>query len=525
NSIRTRKTNKDPDNSWLPSSTVVRNKFKENHKTNILTNVDKNNQTNNNEELAQNTNLLSKQASLSSECSVETDSLGGVSTLLRRWKDAETKTSNRKTTKPEKDRIRVGENKCFSPRLIRGRQAYLDFLNVMEQEKRRELESLMKRKAVSKFPNQGRIQALLRVQYMKIRAENQKEVKSNKRNTPASRKVTNNGEDMKKPNTSPVCSVDCSPIREVSATTATAASSQEQASTTVSHQSAQDDTPSEILLPNTADNQQKRECLSAKMYSSGLEKCHQWINESSQTDSDWDDDEEEGDYYSYNWISEIARPRSDWECMRQKRYQEMLHLQSCSHDIQQLLERKSVSGFLSSDQRNMLDQLMASRVQHVSVTDSRKEKEKHVENEFIDQTACSYPPTQSPAFKQRSWNHRRRRSHQHHPSIEMAVIYDLRAHMEQIHQELVELRKAVTACLNMQIKNQQQSTQKKISEQGSLTRQCCVCYAMQADSFLYRCGHMCACYNCGLELQCTNGKCPICEDPILDVVRACVYGD
>ncbi|KAI7755305.1 hypothetical protein M8C21_007105, partial [Ambrosia artemisiifolia] len=515
NSIRTQKTNKDPDNSWLPSSTVVRNKFKENHKNNILTNVDKNKQTNNNEELAQNTNVLSKQASLSSECSVETDSLGGVSTLLRRWKDAETKTSNRKTTKPEKDRIR---------------------------EKSRELESLMKIKAVSKFPNQGRIQALLRVQYMKIRAENQKEVKSNKRNTPASRKVTNNGEDMKKPNTSPGCSVDCSPIREVSATTAAAASSQEQVSTTVSHQSAQDDTHSEILLPNNVDNQQKSQCISAKMYPSGLEKCHQWINEDSQTDSDWDDEEEEGDYYSYNWISEIARPRSDWECMRQERYQEMLHLQSCSHDIQQLLERKSVSGFLSSDQRNMLDQLMASRVQHVSGTDSRKEKGKHVEDEFIDQTACSSPPTQSPAFKQRSWNHnRRRRSHHHlylqknsnfpqssfinHPSIEMAVIYDLRAHMEQIHQELVELRKAVTACVNMQIKNQQQSTQKKISEQGSLTRQCCVCYAMQADSFMYRCGHMCACYNCGLELQCTNGKCPICEDPILDVVRACVYGD
>ncbi|KAM0000537.1 putative Zinc finger, RING/FYVE/PHD-type [Helianthus debilis subsp. tardiflorus] len=48
---------------------------------------------------------------------------------------------------------------------------------------------------------------------------------------------------------------------------------------------------------------------------------------------------------------------------------------------------------------------------------------------------------------------------------------------------------------------------------------------MHADSFLYRCGHMCACYDCGLELQCTSGKCPICEDPILDVVRACAYGD
>ncbi|KAJ0534438.1 putative transcription factor C2H2 family [Helianthus annuus] len=579
------------DYSWLPSTPIVNNKDQK-KQTNSNNNNNKSSSNNNQKnssnydnwerareaatfsghQQAQHTKVLSKQASTSSECSVETDSLGGVSTLLRRWKDVETKKPNQKlipasciknndhkTDESLVDSIPVsrkesfvGENKCFSrvvgkPRLIRGRQAYLDFLTMMEQDKRRELESLTQRKVVSNFPNRGRIQALLRVRFIRIRAENLKEAKSNKhsvsktmksiwdkfstgvkQDTPASRKPKNNNEEVtKKPNASSECSADCSPVKEVPVTTTatTTASSQEPVSTTASHQSAQEDTHSEILLPNTADHQQKSQCPSPKMYSSGPENYHEWINEYSQTESDWNDEEEEEDYCSYNWVSDIARPRSDWECMRQERYEEMLHLQPSNQDISQLLERKTVSGFLSSGQRSMLDQLMVTRAQSISRTETKKE-EKHEESEFTDQTAGSSPPTRSPALQERSRNHHRhRRSSQHHPSLDMEFIYDLRKHMEQIHQELMELRKAVTSCVNMQIKNQQQPIQKKRSEQTSPTRSCCVCYTMQADSFLYRCGHMCACYDCGLELQCTSGKCPICEDPILDVVRACAYGD
>ncbi|KAJ0711562.1 putative Zinc finger, RING/FYVE/PHD-type [Helianthus annuus] len=380
-----------------------------------------------------------------------------------------------------------------------------------------------------------------------------------KQDTPASRKPKNNNEEVtKKPNASPECSTDCSPVKEVPVTTTatTTASSQEPVSTTASHQSAQEDTHSEILLPNTADHQQKSQCPSPKMYSSGLENCHEWINEYSQTESDWNDEEEE-DYCSYNWVSDIARPRSDWECMRQERYEEMLHLQPSNQDISQLLERKTVSGFLSSDQRSMLDQLMVTRAQSISRTETKKE-EKHEESEFTDQTAGSSPPTRSPALQERSRNHHHRRRHcsQHHPSLDMEFIYDLRKHMGQIHQELMELRKAVTSCVNMQIKNQQQpseppyfayksifntkmhllltgwvsfcsSKEEKRANQPDPQLLCMLYNASRLISvqyFCFRCGHMCACYDCGLELQCTSGKCPICEDPILDVVRACAYG-
>ncbi|KAL4308851.1 hypothetical protein GQ457_01G045830 [Hibiscus cannabinus] len=59
------------------------------------------------------------------------------------------------------------EQRCFSlvvnsPR-IRGRQALHDLLTQKEREKKRELDSLMKRKAVSKFPKRGCLQSMLRL--------------------------------------------------------------------------------------------------------------------------------------------------------------------------------------------------------------------------------------------------------------------------------------------------------------------------------------------------------------------------
>lgn len=52
---------------------------------------------------------------------------------------------------------------------------------------------------------------------------------------------------------------------------------------------------------------------------------------------------------------------------------------------------------------------------------------------------------------------------------------------------------------------------------------CTVCLTESADTVLYRCGHLCVCYTCGLQLR--EGatvqirKCPVCRAPIDDIVR------
>lgn len=52
---------------------------------------------------------------------------------------------------------------------------------------------------------------------------------------------------------------------------------------------------------------------------------------------------------------------------------------------------------------------------------------------------------------------------------------------------------------------------------------CTVCLNAIADTVLYRCGHLCVCYQCGLQLQQATSinacKCPICRAPVDDILR------
>ncbi|KAK4347695.1 hypothetical protein RND71_034034 [Anisodus tanguticus] len=124
-----------------------------------------------------------------------------------------------------------------------------------------------------------------------------------------------------------------------------------------------------------------------------------------------------------------------------------------------------------------------------------------------------------------------------HPSIEMELIYELRGHMEQLHQEIFEIRRSINSCMNMQMKLQSSIKQEVAAaitqsgpmfgsnsdKKGANRANCCICYEQQVDSLLYRCGHMCTCFRCAHELLWGTGKCPICETPIIDVVRAYIH--
>jgi hypothetical protein len=52
---------------------------------------------------------------------------------------------------------------------------------------------------------------------------------------------------------------------------------------------------------------------------------------------------------------------------------------------------------------------------------------------------------------------------------------------------------------------------------------CTICLTATADTVLYRCGHLCVCFMCGLHLQQAQSvetiKCPVCRAPIEDILR------
>ncbi|XP_020232539.1 ras guanine nucleotide exchange factor Y [Cajanus cajan] len=346
------------------------------------------------------------------------------------------------------------------------------------------------------------------------------------------------------------------------------------------------------------------------------------INE-NYSESSYDDEIEDEvedidhncDETNYDWISEISRPRSYWEERRQEWYREMLETGSHNEDIRTLLERRTVSSFLSSDFREKMDRLMEShrgtQTHLVNIQDQQEdsqgmmaflqehlhsarasqeegrdageeeeerrnqdeeeeeeedednadeqEQEQEKEHEEESLISGSYHGVGDYSNRSSSWSYRdnetgddfdrvdstspqtyqsrsfypdsRQSPSTTHHSIEMELMYDLRGQMEQLYQEISELRKTIKGCVDMQMQLQQSMNQevhpvKKEEKKPHKTPKkgnCCVCYEMKVDSVLYRCGHMCACLKCANELQWNSGKCPICRAKIVDVVR--VYVD
>ncbi|KAL1205289.1 putative E3 ubiquitin-protein ligase LUL3 [Cardamine amara subsp. amara] len=286
-----------------------------------------------------------------------------------------------------------------------------------------------------------------------------------------------------------------------------------------------------------------------------------------------EDDEYYGEYDHYNgenmddWIHDISRPRSYWEDLRKERYLEVLNVASEKKDICNLIERRTVSNFLTSDLRQKIDNLMITRVHgHVGVPinqveeeewevecSARNQEDNETDEEEGEKTnleavsdVCSQSSERSTMLM--SWSFRDQEIDKDQepttslcipePSVptnqytqETLVISELRGQMEQLQREMLELRNSVKSCIDMQLHFQKSVTQ-DLSRSGSsaeqlvetkpdpLKRKCCVCSEMPVDSLLYRCGHMCTCLKCAHELQWSSKKCPICMAPIVDVVRA-----
>ncbi|KAL5198123.1 hypothetical protein ABZP36_001635 [Zizania latifolia] len=218
---------------------------------------------------------------------------------------------------------------------------------------------------------------------------------------------------------------------------------------------------------------------------------------------------------------------------------------SSNADICILLESKKVSKSLESDFSNKMN--------HLLLTILRKQRQQHMIDDFegyydeplywrqndepqnVDQMVsapCSLAPVSHLSVQQESWQHSsfEQQHHENQNTLEMEV--RVRSEMAQVHHELYELRKLVESCIASQVKTQHSIKEEVCSalrEAGLMPSQpsttakrgsCCICRQMQVDSLLYRCGHMCACFNCADQLKSSGRSCPICQSPIEDVVRA-----
>ncbi|XP_019198885.1 PREDICTED: uncharacterized protein LOC109192639 [Ipomoea nil] len=519
--------------------------------------------------------------------------------------------------------------RCFtpvlnSPRIIRGRQAFNSFLMQVERERAMELEGLTQRKAVSKFQQKGRIQAVLRLKLLRHGAKARDEPPSSSTSPESNRKPQCSISHLRErfsagvePRKAPDSNAEAGKVSESNQ------SRQDHSTSTNGNVGLKEENhpqinsdPQRELSKNRQENGleirhreavnignvstsyqlQERECLddlvgphrevaaapdplisreeelevyhNCEQVNSTLQHSdpqHQIEGASNEFSIDWEeaiatsqqpvesyydwDDQQSGfpqqQEYDQDWIIDVSRPRSEWEDLRQVRYQEMLDPFE-NNDIRELLQRRSVSNFLSGSLRDKIDEIIMSRSQRVVVADYKSEdivqggeEDKYDESgdEYeVDSQTQEQPEDEAAEVVDHTWGHNliattslpqsqsAKLYSTRHPSIEVELIYELREHMERLHQEMSEIRRSLKDCMNMQAKLQKsikhEVAGQKSRRRGSSNGNCCICSEMKIDSLLYRCGHMCTCFRCAHELVWGNGSCPICQEPILDIVRA-----
>ncbi|XP_020256680.1 uncharacterized protein LOC109833426 [Asparagus officinalis] len=214
-------------------------------------------------------------------------------------------------------------------------------------------------------------------------------------------------------------------------------------------------------------------------------------------------------------------------------------------EILELLRRRRVTTTLSSDFCDKMNRvvMMLLQRQGAQYADENFSEENvdqstwRINYEFnnADQAASDaslVPSSYQTGHYPDSWQH----NLYTHTLQESESVHDLKNEISQMHQEITDLKKLLASCMEWQTKLQDyvkdevssaihqsvlfaktsDSSERTPSWKGS----CCICHEMQIDSLIYRCGHMCTCFNCANVLKSSSGACPICHSSIVDVVRA-----
>ncbi|CAL0304047.1 unnamed protein product [Lupinus luteus] len=238
-----------------------------------------------------------------------------------------------------------------------------------------------------------------------------------------------------------------------------------------------------------------------------------------------------------------------------------------SVELRELLSRRSVSNLLHSSFRESLDHLIQSYVErqggnaHIewelqeatnSSASVEHDLEQHSRDQIVGQEGTVNSPRDLPSLPIPPplplWDRRPHRDNwsqndvnNQRPGMDWEV-NDLRLDMARLHQRMNTMQRMLEACMDMQVELQR-SIRQEVS--AALNRSadssgtnvcepsydeskwesvrkglCCICCESSIDSLLYRCGHVCTCLKCANGLLQSRRKCPMCQAPVVEVIRA-----
>ncbi|KAL2984262.1 hypothetical protein AAZX31_12G078500 [Glycine max] len=238
-----------------------------------------------------------------------------------------------------------------------------------------------------------------------------------------------------------------------------------------------------------------------------------------------------------------------------------------SVELRELLNRRSVSNLLRSSFRESLDQLIQSYVErqgHANIdwefqettpssASVEQDLEQHSRDQIVGQEEVTVSPLNLPSLPIPPplpiWDQHHHRDNWSQNDInnqrlviDWEIINDLRIDMARLQQRMNNMQRMLEACMDMQLELQR-SIRQEVS--AALNRSagssgihdcespedkskwecvrkglCCICCESNIDSLLYRCGHLCTCSKCANELLQSRRNCPMCQAPVVEVIRA-----
>ncbi|KAL2985747.1 hypothetical protein AAZX31_12G168800 [Glycine max] len=248
-----------------------------------------------------------------------------------------------------------------------------------------------------------------------------------------------------------------------------------------------------------------------------------------------------------------------------------------SVELRELLSRRSVSNLLRSSFRESLDQLIQSYVERQGHAHVEWELQETTPSSPLAEQVSGQrsrgpivgpqatvnsslnrplPPTPPP---QPLWDRHSRHDNwsqsdinNQRLGIEWDIVNDLRIDMVRLQQRMNNMQRMLEACMDMQLELQRSIRQEVSAALNRSTGSsvlddqmefitgiqnrvspddkskwecvrkglCCICCESNINSLLYRCGHMCTCSKCANDLLQSRRKCPMCQAPVVEVIRA-----